>query len=126
MRDLLRRCLAKDAKQRLHHVADARIDIEAARSDPGTEPPRPASAAATHGRRGFSVPAWSLLLAVAATAVIVGAWLRTTAVPPASPIRLVLDLPPDQTLVEAAPAGATLSARHGSVRRDAAGPPTRV
>ena len=34
VRDLLRRCLTKDEKQRLHHIADARIEIEHALAHP--------------------------------------------------------------------------------------------
>ena len=34
LRDLLRRCLAKDPKQRLHAVADARLEVQAIASEP--------------------------------------------------------------------------------------------
>ena len=40
MRDLLRRCLQKDTERRLHDIADARLEIE----DAATEPPRAAGA----------------------------------------------------------------------------------
>jgi hypothetical protein len=33
---LLRKCLAKDRKRRLHDIADARIDLEQALGDPGS------------------------------------------------------------------------------------------
>ena len=36
LRDLLRRCLAKDPKQRLHAVADARLEIQAIASEPAS------------------------------------------------------------------------------------------
>jgi len=39
IRRLLRRCLAKDARQRLHDIADARLEIEAATSEPAIQAP---------------------------------------------------------------------------------------
>ncbi len=45
VRRLLRRCLAKDLRQRLHHIADARIELE----DP--DPPPPAAGGSTRGYR---------------------------------------------------------------------------
>jgi serine/threonine-protein kinase len=41
IRKLLRRCLEKDARQRLHDIADARIEIEEALSAPIVEEPEP-------------------------------------------------------------------------------------
>jgi dipeptidyl aminopeptidase/acylaminoacyl peptidase len=46
IRELLHRCLEKDPKQRLHDVADARLDISAALEEP-------AGATATPGRDGW-------------------------------------------------------------------------
>jgi len=48
VRDLLRRCLTKNARQRLHDIADARLDIEEAISRPDVEVRR----APTPSRRG--------------------------------------------------------------------------
>src|SRR5262249_26726487 len=39
IRRLLRRCLQKDPKQRLQHIGDARIELNEARSDSGSEAP---------------------------------------------------------------------------------------
>ena len=38
IRRLLRRCLAKDRRQRLHDIADSRLEIEAASSEPAIDP----------------------------------------------------------------------------------------
>jgi Tol biopolymer transport system component len=103
VRDLLRRCLTKDAKQRVHDIADARIDLETALSEPATEAHGSAPAAGTHGRR-WAVPAWWLLVTAMAGAGLVGVWSRHAVISPASPIRMVLDLPPDQKLAESDPA----------------------
>src|SRR6266568_1472888 len=42
IRRLLTRCLQKDARRRLHDIADARIEIEDAMATPGEPPPVPA------------------------------------------------------------------------------------
>jgi serine/threonine protein kinase len=39
VRRLLRRCLAKDPRQRLHDIADARLEVEAALSEPDVDTP---------------------------------------------------------------------------------------
>ena len=43
-RDLLRRCLQKDSKERLHDIADARIEIKEALTEPVGVPPAPSIA----------------------------------------------------------------------------------
>jgi eukaryotic-like serine/threonine-protein kinase len=69
IRSLLRRCLQKDKNQRLHDIADARIEIEEALADAGTaSDPRHRQVAPRHGRWRWlwSVPA------VLAVAVAIG------------------------------------------------------
>ncbi|MEO7156556.1 MAG: protein kinase, partial [Vicinamibacterales bacterium] len=77
LRRLLQRCLAKDTKQRLHNIADARLEIDdviaARRSGVATADP------ATEGRpsarlRPREIAAWSIA-ALAMTALVAGAWL---------------------------------------------------
>jgi eukaryotic-like serine/threonine-protein kinase len=67
VRDLLRRCLAKDPDRRLHDIADARIEIDDALADPGT--PDEQEAAARFSRRGTPMALWAIatLVTVAAT-----------------------------------------------------------
>jgi len=73
VRELLQRCLAKDPKQRLHDIADARLDLEQAMGAGGTQP----STAETSAER-VVVPlrsrAWRIVpWALAATATLVAA-----------------------------------------------------
>jgi Tol biopolymer transport system component len=73
---LLRRCLEKDRRRRLAHIADARLEIEdALRPDPTA---LPAVAGAIHGRR--AVRRWAAAGAVAAAAVAIG-WYWAQPVP---------------------------------------------
>lgn len=53
VRILLRRCLRKDPRRRLHHIADARIEIEEALEQPATGEPAPGATpgGATPGHR---------------------------------------------------------------------------
>ena len=95
IRRLFRRCLEKDRKRRLADVADARLEIDAARSptadDAGT-------AATPQPARGLAVPvaATAIIAAVAGTSV---AWLATRPAPVAAPvIRLQAVFPAQTTL----------------------------
>ena len=81
IRRLLRRCLAKDPERRLHDVADARIEIDDAASEPLVP------AAPSIARRGPSRLPWVLfaLVSLVALAALGRAWLRgesTAALPP--------------------------------------------
>jgi len=62
---LLRRCLAKSPRHRLHHIADARIELEDAAAEP-------AAASGVPARRPPAVPllAFALLAAVAALVLV--------------------------------------------------------
>jgi len=78
IRRLLRRCLTKDARQRLHDIADARLEIESAQHEPETAAAEPVAT-----RRS---PGAILVLAFAViTSALVFAFLRTrnTNEPPA-------------------------------------------
>jgi hypothetical protein len=69
VRTLLRRCLERDPRQRLHDVADARIVLDELRADRGEAEPAPAQRA---GVPGFALTAGAVLLAAALAA---GAWI---------------------------------------------------
>jgi len=90
---LLRRCLQKDPRKRLHDVTDARLDIDDALSAPEPVMQTPAS--------GPSRPAlW--LAATAAVALVAGLggwWFSRSAVrPPATSLHAMIALPPATTI----------------------------
>jgi hypothetical protein len=85
---LLRRCLRKDADQRLHHMADARLELDEATLD---GPP----VAAPPGRRRAVVLPWAIAAAALVVAVASTLRLATGAAAPSAPImRLEMNLPP--------------------------------
>jgi Tol biopolymer transport system component len=63
VRRLLTRCLKKDARRRLHDIADARIEIEETMATPAEPAPAPT-------RRRWSRVAFSALLLAVATAIV--------------------------------------------------------
>jgi len=65
LRRLLRRCLERNPKNRLHDIADARLVLEDSLAGRGDEPP----AATAPGRRGKSTAPWTALAAAGALAV---------------------------------------------------------
>jgi serine/threonine protein kinase len=77
IRRLLRRCLELDLRRRLHDIADARIEIEDAVSNPGNG--SGSTGVSRNRRRALGISA--AVLAVALVAAF-GAWLRTPAKPP--------------------------------------------
>jgi len=80
VRRLLRRCLVKDARQRLRDIGDARLEIDATDD---TLPGAIAPPAALTGPRGRA--AWPPWLALATLAVALGTWeARRVATSPAS------------------------------------------
>jgi serine/threonine-protein kinase len=102
IRLLLHRCLQKNAKDRLHDVADARIEIR----DASSEPYRAISTGEMVGRAlrpqaGWrqAVP-WAVagLLAVATAVSIWGPWRASSPERPVS--RSVTTLPPGQTMLD--------------------------
>jgi eukaryotic-like serine/threonine-protein kinase len=87
IRRLLRRCLEKNSRRRLHDIADARIEIEDAVNDPEHEPAT--AAVSRKRRRALGISAAVLTVAFAAA---LGTWLRSPALPP--PLRVVDILTP--------------------------------
>lgn len=89
IRSLLRRCLSKDARARLHSAADARLELEETLAGKITSPlvvqPRPS--------RARWAPAVAIAIAVAGVASSAWMWMRKTA--PVSPrvVRFAVDLP---------------------------------
>ena len=117
VRDLLRRCLNKDLKRRLHDIADARIELE---EPPGSETAAAAPAPSRGGRLAVALGGALLGAAIATAAVL---FLRPAA-PRTSPavVRAVLPPPPGDRLVArwspvvaVSPDGRTIvySANHG-------------
>ncbi len=76
VRRVLRRCLVRDPRQRLHDVADARIELEDADEPVATAPPPPRS----------SLVSRALPWAVAAVAIGLAAVLLLRPHPPAPPV----------------------------------------
>ncbi|MGB5293325.1 MAG: hypothetical protein WBP34_00090, partial [Thermoanaerobaculia bacterium] len=73
VRRLLRRCLERDAKQRLHSVADARLELLEATSGSATDLEKSA-VAATPTRFGRLLPAIAVFLALGLIALGVVSW----------------------------------------------------
>ena len=85
IRRLLRRCLERNPRRRLHDIADARIEIEDTANHPEDSQSVPASAPGNR-RRALGISAAVLAVALAA---VLGAWLR----PPAqAPTLRVVDI----------------------------------
>jgi Tol biopolymer transport system component/tRNA A-37 threonylcarbamoyl transferase component Bud32 len=98
IRQLLRRCLERSAKNRLHDIADARIVIDeviAGRSDDGAET---SGRAAARGSRWVSAIAVTLLIIGAASVLggVFASWRGTT---PADPLRLSFSMTGAQELL---------------------------
>jgi eukaryotic-like serine/threonine-protein kinase len=90
LRRMLRRCLERDPRRRLHHMADARIEIEDAAREPAAGAGGPAPAG--HREQLWRVAAASLGLAW--VAALAGWWLR----PPAErPERRVVEITTPRT-----------------------------
>jgi hypothetical protein len=83
VRELLRRCLERNPRQRLHDAADARLAIEDALAGRADGPPaEPSGKRAPRGRRVFL---WAIPLALAAGAAL-GALAARSARPVAKPV----------------------------------------
>lgn len=86
---LLRKCLAKDRKQRLHDIADARIDIEQALGDPSSSIIRLSEGALRESRARRGLPYFAmtsiLLFAIIVTSML--AWFLKPAPEPPTPKR---------------------------------------
>ena len=101
VRRLLRKCLEKDARHRLHDIADARIEIEDALAGGGTD--EEAGTATIHPATGKgSRIVWAvagLILGVATTVLVVSRFLQPVTTPPRSAGRFTVALPPESPVV---------------------------
>jgi len=89
VRHLLTRCLQKDARRRLHDIADARVELEDAMA---------AAARGAAPRRRWTRPGIAALALVAAALVVVWVardrfWRSTTSLPPDTRVTRLTDLP---------------------------------
>ena len=89
IRRLLRRCLQKDPAQRLHHIADARLEID----DAGRETREPGEAARGAGRRRLGLLVALALVTLVAGAQTVRLWLAARSGPAAPQMRLEITTP---------------------------------
>jgi Tol biopolymer transport system component len=118
LRDLLRRCLERNPKNRLHDIADARLELEDELAHPDVAAPAVAAAAPRRGRW-----AWPSVAALLAAALVASLWFRPAGPSAASDAvktsRLVWNLPAgllpipleeESPLVAISPDGTTLAA----------------
>ena len=90
-RVLLERCLRKSAHDRLHDIADVRIEIEEA----------PETALPSDGTSAGSLPRWAVATMATLVALVAWSFWRSSASPERPPDvvrRFVIDLPPTATL----------------------------
>ena len=78
---LLRRCLAKSPRERLHHIADARIELEEAGTELSAGPTAPQGAARAPARRRLAVPLLAAAL-VATLGALLAVLLQGNGAPP--------------------------------------------
>ncbi len=97
VRDLLRRCLRKDPRQRLHDIADARLEIEEALVAPAPSEPAavsaPASPAASRQAIVWAVAAFGLVVGALAALLLLRTLSPAPPPPGTPPVRSVLPLP---------------------------------
>jgi Tol biopolymer transport system component len=96
VRRLVKRCLEKDTRRRLRHIADARADLDAAPA-----PDVDASAATAPRRRGvarFWLPLAGAAVIVSLLALSFTAWRRRGRDAPAEPLHMTVLLPPGVTV----------------------------
>jgi Tol biopolymer transport system component len=98
LRDLLRRCLERNIRNRLHDIADARLVLDDLIAGRLAEETAPAAHAAP---RRWATAAWVIALVVVGAASALAAFLasRRAPAPAAEPLRLSMMLAPDQELV---------------------------
>jgi eukaryotic-like serine/threonine-protein kinase len=92
VRRLLRRCLAKDARRRLHDIADARLELEEEREVVS------ATGRARDVRTLRSALAVCVGFAVIAAAVAIWSLARNSSIAPSGPVRFTIELRPDEQL----------------------------
>jgi eukaryotic-like serine/threonine-protein kinase len=105
---LLRRCLTKDARRRLHHVADVRLELEdalAASNPSATLAPPPGergsgSAVSLSRRRSLTPAIGGIAAGLVLGAVVGGAWAWQRGTPDSVPriIRFAINLPENAPL----------------------------
>ena len=98
---LVRRCLEKNTHQRLHDIADVRLEIDDASKEPLTPAGIAALRAESRRRVLSSRAAWATaaLMAIVALAVVIVAWRPATAPSATVPLsRLMISIPPVQAL----------------------------
>jgi WD40 repeat protein len=90
VRRLLRRCLERDAKRRLQHIGDARLELD----EPDSQPSATATVRRSRGR------VWALIGAAGAGAVLAGlaAWLLVPRAAPLQVTRFTVGFPTGATL----------------------------
>ena len=106
IRELLRRCLQKDSKKRLHDIADARIEIEETLTDPSGMLAVPAGALVTQALWRRALP-WAVagVLTVALAGVVW--WATKPKTEP--PMRLSVEVASDESLWTVQGAAAVIS-----------------
>jgi len=97
VRQLLGRCLERDAKQRLRDVGEARVALGGATSSVEAGAIPAASAGAAHGSAAMRWATLALVALVSAAAGI-GLFSRLRSAPPRAVTRLQVTLPPGQVL----------------------------
>ena len=125
VRELLRRCLEKDARKRLRDIGDAKLDLEAARRDMASGI-LPAAAGGTRPR--VSPWMWAGVAALVFGAFVGGMWLRGAQRGSQHEVLRLSVLPPADLLVRSlwvSPDGRTLLARGESRRNEPGYPPVR-
>jgi Tol biopolymer transport system component len=94
IRRLLKRCIEKDPKRRVHDIADARIELDDVLSGEASSIAQPEPAASRRSSLRHPVVAWSIaaVLLVTCVALLALAWFRTSSAPAA----VTLFLPPPE------------------------------
>jgi eukaryotic-like serine/threonine-protein kinase len=94
---LLRRCLDKDPKNRLHDIADARIELDEALARPVEDAAAARPALVRRDRIAWIAAALGIAIAVAAVAFALSSARRSPATDPAV-VRATIELPPNVRL----------------------------
>jgi Tol biopolymer transport system component len=96
IRDLLKRCLDRDATTRLRDIGEARVAIQRAIAHPEEDQPAPAMVPRASPRlRRIAVLGWAVAGAVLLAGGAIAAWVRSRPEPDAAIYRATL-LPPDK------------------------------
>jgi serine/threonine-protein kinase len=99
IRDLVKRCLQKDPKRRLHDIADARLEIEEALAGPAEREPSAPLAAAAPAKK--AAPIWitlGILAGALGGAILSRAWTPVARCESPAAVRSAIALPTDTRL----------------------------